>query len=138
MRYGIIDIGSNTFRLIIVDLGNDKHFIIDGFKETVRLSAGLDENNFLNEGKMVYGQKTLKMLVNYCKLSWCDEIRVVATAAIRKAKNRDEFLDYAKENLGITVEILSGDSEALYDYIGSVNSINVNDYLFMDIGGGST
>jgi exopolyphosphatase/guanosine-5'-triphosphate,3'-diphosphate pyrophosphatase len=138
MKYGIIDIGSNTFRLIIAEINNGTHFITDGFKENVRLSAGLGKDGKLNSEKMEYGLKTLKMLVNYCKISQCKEIRVVATAALRKAENRDEFIDYAKEKIGIKVELLPGEMEAEYDYVGSVNSLNQKDYLFMDIGGGST
>ncbi|MBN2285145.1 MAG: Ppx/GppA family phosphatase [Tissierellales bacterium] len=138
MKYGIIDIGSNTFRLIIADILKDTYFITDGFKENVRLSAGIDQNGKLSQEKMEYGLKTLKMLVNYCKISQCDEIRVVATAALRKATNRQDFIDFARQNIGIEVELLPGELEAEYDYVGSVNAINLKDYLFMDIGGGST
>jgi exopolyphosphatase/guanosine-5'-triphosphate,3'-diphosphate pyrophosphatase len=138
MRYGIIDIGSNTFRLIIAEITEKSYFVIDGFKENVRLSEGLDKDSFLIEEKMEYGKKTLGMLVDYCRASKCEEIRIVATAALRKARNRDEFINYAKEEIGVDVELLSGESEAMYDYIGSINSLSKNNYIFMDIGGGST
>ncbi len=138
MKYGIIDIGSNTFRLIIAEIKKDSYFIIDGFKESVRLSEGLDSNSMLSEEKMIYGLKTLKMLVNYCRQSGCEEIRVVGTAALRKANNRDAFIQNAKRDIDITVELLPGEMEAEYDYVGSINSISLDDYLFMDIGGGST
>jgi exopolyphosphatase/guanosine-5'-triphosphate,3'-diphosphate pyrophosphatase len=138
MRYGIIDIGSNTFRLVIAEITEKSYFAIDGFKESVRLSEGLDENSFLSEEKMEYGKKTLKMLVEYCRSSKCEEIRIVATAALRKAKNREEFMEYAVEELGVEVELLPGEAEAMYGYIGSINSINKKNYIFMDIGGGST
>lgn len=138
MKYGIIDIGSNTFRLIIANVGDDFYIITDGFKETVRLSAGLDENNILSEEKLNYGFKTLKMFKKYCDLSDTDEIKVVATAALRKAENRDLFLKKARLELGLEVQLLSGDEEANYDFLGAVNSISIKDFLFMDIGGGST
>jgi len=138
MRYGIIDIGSNTFRLIIAEVGDDFYSITDGFKETVRLSAGLDENNILSEEKLNYGFKTLKMFKRYCELSKTDEIKVVATAALRKAENRDLFLKKARLELNLEVQLLSGDEEANYDFLGAVNSISIKDFLFMDIGGGST
>lgn len=138
MRYGIIDIGSNTFRLIIAEITEKSYFVIDGFKENVRLSEGLDEDSFLIEEKMEYGKKTLRMLVDYCHASKCEEIRIVATAALRKARNRDEFIIYAKKELDVEVELLPGESEAMYDYIGSINSLSKRDYIFMDIGGGST
>src|SRR6056297_21477 len=138
MRYGIIDIGSNTFRLIIAEVGDDFYSITDGFKETVRLSAGLDENNILSEEKLNYGFKTLKMFKKYCELSKTDEIKVVATAALRKAENRDLFLKKARLELNLEVQLLSGDEEANYDFLGAVNSISIKDFLFMDIGGGST
>lgn len=138
MRYGIIDIGSNTFRLIIAEITEKSYFVIDGFKENVRLSEGLDKDNFLIEEKMEYGKKTLKMLVDYCQASKCEEIRIVATAALRKARNRDEFISYARDEIGVQVELLPGESEAMYDYVGSINSLSKNNYIFMDIGGGST
>jgi exopolyphosphatase/guanosine-5'-triphosphate,3'-diphosphate pyrophosphatase len=138
MRYGIIDIGSNTFRLIIAEISEKSYFVLDGFKESVRLSEGLDEDSFLIEEKMEYGKKTLRMLVDYCRASKCQEIRIVATAALRKARNRDEFINYAKKEIGVEVELLPGESEAMYDYIGSINSLSKKNYIFMDIGGGST
>ncbi|HAE43301.1 MAG TPA: exopolyphosphatase [Clostridiales bacterium] len=138
MKYGIIDIGSNTFRLIIAEIINDSYFVVDGFKESVRLSEGLDNDSMLSEEKLTYGLKTLKMLVNYCRQSGCEEIRVVGTAALRKANNRDVFIQQAMKDIDINVELLPGEMEAEYDYVGSINSINLDDYLFMDIGGGST
>jgi exopolyphosphatase/guanosine-5'-triphosphate,3'-diphosphate pyrophosphatase len=62
----------------------------------------------------------------------------VGTAALRKANNRDVFIQTARKDIDITVELLPGEMEAEYDYVGSINSISLNDYLFMDIGGGST
>ena len=138
MKYGIVDIGSNTFRLIIAEIKNGSYFVIDGFKENVRLAAGLDENNVLSQEKIDNGIKSLKMLVGYCRLSGCSEIRVTATAALRRAVNRQVFIDKAKEEAQVDVELLSGEEEATYGYVASANSIHLDDYLFMDIGGGST
>ncbi len=138
-RIGIIDIGSNSVRLVLVDIGNNNSFrIFNEFKETVRLGEGVDETLLLQQEKIDLAIDTLKMFKNMCDSTFTNEIIPVATAAVRKAKNRDEFVNRAKDKLGLDIRVLSGEEEAYFAYWGVINSIDVEDGLIMDIGGGST
>lgn len=138
MKYGIIDIGSNTFRLIISEITDDYFKVVDDLKETVRLGAGFDSDMNLSQEKINLAIKTLKMFKNYCELSGTDMIRAVATAAVRKSNNKDEFVNKVHMKTGLKVEVLSGKIESYFDYLGAVNSLNIRDFIMMDIGGGST
>lgn len=138
-KIGIIDIGSNSVRLVLVDIGHNNSFrVFNELKETVRLGEGVDETSNLNPNRIDLAIDTLKMFKSMCDASFIDEIFPVATAAVRKAKNKDMFLERAKNEAGLDIRVLSGEEEAYYAYWGSINSIDVQDALIMDIGGGST
>lgn len=138
-KIGIIDIGSNSVRLVLVKIGHNGGFkIFSDVKESVRLGMGMDDNLKLKEDRIDLAIKTLKLFKIMCDATNVDEILAVATAAVRKAKNRDYFLDRVQEEVGIKIRVLSGKEEAFYAYWGVINSIDIDKGLIMDIGGGST
>lgn len=65
------------------------------------------------------------------------KVKGIATAAVRAASNSQAFLNQVKELTGVDVEVLSGDAEAYYDYVGVKNSLKLNDFILCDMGGGS-
>ena len=65
-------------------------------------------------------------------------IRAVATAAIRNSANRSHVLERIEAETGLTIELISGEQEAGYGFLGMINSMSVTDGLLIDIGGGST
>lgn len=137
MRIGIIDIGSNSMRLVIYEV-NDKNYIVVG---QVRHSARLGQNMFqesLSKDRMDYGIKVLRNFKEYMDSKDVTEVIAVATEAIRKAKNKEVFLSQAKKALGKDIRILSGEEEAFYDYYATVNTIDLEKCLMVDIGGSST
>jgi len=136
----IIDIGSNSVKLVLVEVkanGQPSFKIIDELKETVRLGAGMDTSSYLREDRMEAAIKTLKMFKDLCDATNTETIIPVATAAVREADNQQEFLDRVKEEVGIKPQVLSGTEEGYYDYWGVVNSIDKEEGLIMDVGGGS-
>lgn len=137
-RKGIIDIGSNSVSLIIVNIEvNSSYTIIDEIKEPLRIFDGMNEKNEIIDSKI---DETVALLITYkklCDVLSTDEIIAVATEAIRRAVNRDEILETIKEKVGIEVRLLSGVEEAFYDYFTVVNSIDIKDGLIIDIGGAS-
>lgn len=135
---GVIDIGSNSFHLVVGGYHNRDYFkIIDDLKVNVRLCEGLAETGYMSEARMRYGEETLEMFKYLCESYKLEKIIIIATAAVRKAKNGPEFVARIKKNLGLDITVISGEREAELDYLGCVNSLDVKDALMMDIGGGS-
>ncbi len=135
---GVVDIGSNSFHLVVGGYHNKEFFkIIDDLKVDVRLCEGLAETGYMSEERMDYGEETLRMFKNLCESYHLNNIITVATAAVRKAKNGPEFVKRIKDELDIDIDVISGNREAELDYLGCINSIDFHDGIMMDIGGGS-
>lgn len=136
---GIIDLGSNSARLLVVSLLKDGSYkIIDDIKESVRLGKDIQEDGRLNENRVELAIKTLENFKDVCTSNNVEEIYAVATAAVRVAKDQKEFIKKVKDIVGIDLRVLSGEEEAFYDYFGIVNTLDFNNGLIMDIGGAST
>ena len=138
-KIGIIDIGSNSVRLVLVQIGYNGSFkIFNNVKESVRLGMGMGEKLELRPDRIELALKTLKIFKTMCHATHIDEIIAVATAAVRKASNKSYFIDRVKKEIGIDVKVLAGEEEAFFAYWGVINSIDIDKALIMDIGGGST
>ena len=135
----IIDIGSNSIRLILVRIGKSGNFkILHDLRESVRLEKDMGEERIIKADRIDKAVKTMQMFRNLCDAVQTDEIIVVATEAVRHAANQQEFLDRIERETGFKIRVLSGAEEAYYDYIGIVNSMDIQDGIMMDLGGGST
>lgn len=138
-KIGIIDLGSNSSRLVIVDIFTDGHFmVVDEIKESVRLGQDMERDGFLKPQRVAETIKTLKMFRKLCDASQVDRIIAVATAAVRRAKNQRSFLDEIQATCGIKVRVLSAEEEATYVYRGVINSMDIPKGVILEIGGGST
>lgn len=138
-RVAIIDLGSNSARLIVMTIyHNGAYNLVYNQKETVRLSEGMAETGLLTRDAMWRAVGTLKVFAHMCELIKVDKILAVATAAVRNAKNGAEFIDLVHQHTGIPLRAISGESEAQLGYIGIINTIDVEDALLFDLGGGST
>ncbi|MBM7555860.1 exopolyphosphatase [Halanaerobacter jeridensis] len=134
----IIDIGSNSMKMVLAEVKKGHSFtIIDELKETVRLGEGMSIEKKLKQDRMDKAIQTLRMFKDLCDATDTEEIITVATAAVREATNRQQFLQRVKREIGLDVKVLSGIDEGYYDYWGVANSIDKEDGLIMDIGGGS-
>ena len=138
-RIGIIDLGSNTARLVIAELFTDGHYmVIDELKESVRLGQDMDRDGFLKPQRIAETIKTLKMFKRLCDANEVERIIAVGTAAVRRAKNQRSFLDEIQVSCNITIRVLSEEEEAMLVYRGVINSMDVPKGLILEIGGGST
>jgi exopolyphosphatase/guanosine-5'-triphosphate,3'-diphosphate pyrophosphatase len=138
-RIGIIDIGSNSVRLVVYErTASGAHRVIDGGKRPARLSERVDDNGCLSEEAITELLGTLNHFTMICAHNRTGHIRAVATAAIRNAANQSEILDAIKSETGLTIELLSGGDEATYGFLGMINAMDVQDGFLVDIGGGST
>lgn len=138
-RIAVIDLGSNSVRMSINLLHDDGTWdVLVKKRSTVRLSEGMGVDNILKEEAM---QRVISALGEFCvlaKLDSCRTIVAIATAAVRRAVNRDLFIERVFRETGIRFDIISGEDEAYYSYIAVCNSLNVKNGLIFDTGGGST
>ncbi len=136
-----IDLGTNSFHLIVVKTKNNGNFeIIDREKEVIRLGEGSG-----GDIKIIYPeaiQRALSCLKRFKGIaeSHNAKIRAVATSAVREAHNKNEFIQKALDETGIDVEIISGFEEARLIYLGILKALPIYNKkaLIVDIGGGST
>ena len=139
-KIGLIDLGSNTARLVIVKLLGDGHFIVvDQIKERARLGKNM-EDGFLKPAQISDTIKTIKMFRRLCDAYGIDTSNIIAvgTAAVRRAKNQKSFLEEVLNTCGIKIQVLSGEEEAMLVYNGVVNTMDIPKGLIFEIGGGST
>lgn len=138
-RIGIIDIGTNTFNLLIVDKENDAFEKVFSTKEGVGLGLGGINDGFLADDAMQRGVETLIRFLQKAKELNTEKIKAFATSAVRDAKNQDTFLNILRNELGLEVEVVSGEREAQLIHQGVKIGYPFNEkVLIMDIGGGST
>jgi exopolyphosphatase/guanosine-5'-triphosphate,3'-diphosphate pyrophosphatase len=138
-RIGVIDLGSNTTRLIIIGYTPHHSFrLLDEVRESVRLAEGIGDDGKLTAAAMDRGIATMRLFHRLCHASGVEKIVPVATSAVREATNQAEFLAAIEREAGLQMRVLSAEEEAYYGYLGVVNTLNLHDAFLVDIGGGST
>jgi exopolyphosphatase / guanosine-5'-triphosphate,3'-diphosphate pyrophosphatase len=138
-KIAIIDVGSNSARLVIVDILESGYFQVrDQLKETLRLAQDMENDGFIQPVRIAQTVKTLKMFSKLCEANKIDRIYAYATEAVRKAKNQRGFLDEIESSTGIKLKVLNEEEEAKLVYQGVINSLDIPRGLIVDIGGGST
>jgi exopolyphosphatase/guanosine-5'-triphosphate,3'-diphosphate pyrophosphatase len=138
--FAAIDLGSNSFHLIVAEVKNDQLLIIDRMKEMVRLASGLNEKGELTEESQNIALDCLARFGQRLKNIASKNIRIVGTNTLRRAKNSRQFIAKAQVSLNHTIEIIAGREEARLIYLGVAHSQSENNdnRLVIDIGGGST
>ena len=135
-----IDLGSNSFHMIVARLEDGKLVVIDRMKEMVRLAGGLNKDQILEGEQVERAMRTLERFADRLRTIDPSNIRAVGTNTMRRAKNSTEIIRRAEAALNHKIEIVSGNEEARLIYLGVAHSIEWNDdpRLVVDIGGGST
>ena len=138
-KIGIIDLGSNNARLVLVKIFPGGQFVVfDELKESVRLGQDMERDGFLKPARVVQTIKTLKSFRKLCDAYQVDKIIAVGTAAVRRAKNQKGFLEEVFSTSGIKVKVLTAEEEAALVYHGVINSMDIPKGVILEIGGGST
>lgn len=139
-----VDLGSNSFRLsigrVVQQDGAAQIYAIDRLKESVRLAAGLDDNNVISEEAIERAITVLQRFGERLAGFHPNRVRAVATNTFRVAKNVAEILPRAEAALGFPIEVIAGQEEARLIFSGIANELppSPNRRLMIDIGGGST
>jgi len=137
--YAALDIGSNSFHLVIARMLAGSMQIVQKVKHKVRLADGLDDKQILSDDAIQRGIATLQSMAESMQGLDPAHVRVVATHTLRRAKNAREFLRQAKAVFPFRIEIISGPEEARLIYGGIANTTQTEGKrLVVDIGGGST
>jgi exopolyphosphatase / guanosine-5'-triphosphate,3'-diphosphate pyrophosphatase len=137
-RLAVIDMGSNSFRLVVFRHGQDRWWgLSDEIREPVRISEGMGDEGVLRAQPIERALTTSAVFASFLEASGVEEVDAVATSAIRDAPNRDEVLERIRERTGMTVRVLTGAEEAWYGYLAIVNSTTLSDGFGIDVGGGS-
>lgn len=138
-KWAVIDIGSNTIRLVIyVETTNNFYKEVENIKAVARLRQYLNEEKILSNHGVQKCLTILKGFKEIIEFNGIKEIKCVATATIRQAVNKSEVLEKVKEEVGYDIEILSEEEEAYLGFLAVANTTAVKDGVTIDIGGGST
>lgn len=138
MKVAAIDIGTNSTRLLIVDYKNGTYTVLERDLIISRLGEGVDKNKYLNDKAI---ERTVTALEKYdkkIKKYNVKKVKIVGTSALRDVKNKNDFINLLKKRTSFKINIISGNQEAKYIYKGVKTDIKSNDFLIVDIGGGST
>lgn len=136
-----VDLGSNSFHMIVCSLKQDKLQVIDRLKETVRLASGLTKEGLIDEATQQRAFACLEKFAQRIRHFPLGSVRIVGTNTLRMAKNSAQFIAKAEQILNHPIHVISGIEEARLIYLGvaySLGSGNNQLRLIMDIGGGST
>jgi exopolyphosphatase/guanosine-5'-triphosphate,3'-diphosphate pyrophosphatase len=139
MRVAAVDLGTNSTRLLVADMEVERVRSVRRQVVVTGLGAGADADGRLGPDGVA---RTLEVLASYgevARSAGAVRMRAVATAAVRDAANRDEFLDRAAAALGVRPEVIDGEEEAALSFLGAAGGVTgPPPYLVIDVGGGST
>ncbi|MEJ7825186.1 MAG: hypothetical protein WKF48_07130, partial [Solirubrobacteraceae bacterium] len=138
-RTAVIDLGSNSFRLVVFTAADGWWKRTDEIYLAVRVGEGLDATGELGAAPMRRALEAAEVFAHFCDATGlgAEDIAPVATSAIRDASNQDAFLDCVRAETGLEVRVLSREEEANYGYLAAVNSTTLSDGAVLDLGGGS-
>jgi exopolyphosphatase/guanosine-5'-triphosphate,3'-diphosphate pyrophosphatase len=148
-RLAVIDLGSNSFRLVVFTAADGWWKRTDEIYEPVRIGEGLAASGRLGEEPMRRALATLDVFAHFCRAAGLlsDQgssrapsegmVDAVATSAIRDAENAAEFLARARDLTGLPIRVLDREAEARYGYLAAINSTTLTDGCVLDLGGGS-
>ena len=137
MKAAVIDIGTNSCRLLIAEKESAQSFkVLERKLEITRLGEGVDEKKELKREAVERVIAALKKYKEIIDQHHIKRVRVVGTSALRDVKN-SKLLAEEMKKLGLNLEIISGQKEAELNYRGAVSDLE-NNFLLIDIGGGST
>jgi len=135
-----VDLGSNSFHMVVARYSHGQLIILDRIREMVRLAAGLDEQGRLDRAAVDRALECLDRFGQRLKDMKAESVRVVGTNTLRQARRKGAFLDRAANALGHPIEIIAGVEEARLIYLGVGHTMpsEPGRRLVADIGGGST
>lgn len=138
--FAAVDLGSNSFHMVVAKLEDDQVRTIDRLKDMVRIASGLDGDNNLSEEAMARGLLCLRRFAQRIREVPPAHVKAVGTNTLRLARNGADFIHQARAALGHNIDIISGQEEARLVFSGVAHAVydKSETRLVIDIGGGST
>jgi exopolyphosphatase/guanosine-5'-triphosphate,3'-diphosphate pyrophosphatase len=138
-RTAVIDLGSNSFRLVVFTAADGWWKRTDEIYLAVRVGEGIEATGELGEQPMQRALEAAEVFAHFLAATGIghDDIQPVATSAIRDASNQAAFLARVERETGLAVRVLAKEEEAYYGYLAAVNSTTLADGVVLDLGGGS-
>lgn len=140
MRIAALDVGSNSFHLIVVQVTSTGHFeVLDRAKEMVRLGEGSLRSGIIPPPVFKRGLEALATLRRLADRHQPDALVAIATSAVREAQNGGEFVRAARDEVGVDIQVVRGQEEARLIYLGARGSLDLDGKrtVLFDLGGGS-
>ncbi|MEP6652956.1 MAG: Ppx/GppA phosphatase family protein [Myxococcales bacterium] len=140
MRIAALDVGSNSFHLIVVQVTTGGHFeVLDRAKEMVRLGESSLRTGIIPPEVFRRGLDALASLCRLAERHQPDALIAVATSAVREAQNGGEFVRAARDEVGVEIQVVRGQEEARLIYLGARGTLNLagRRAVLLDLGGGS-
>jgi exopolyphosphatase / guanosine-5'-triphosphate,3'-diphosphate pyrophosphatase len=140
MRVGVVDIGTNSTRLLVADVADGRITELDRRTNVTRLGEGVDASGRLSDEAQARVFSTLDEYAAAIEQQGCEVTTGVLTSAVRDAANGQEFRDQVRERYGIDANVIDGDTEARLTYLGATAERTAGEgpLVVIDIGGGST
>jgi exopolyphosphatase/guanosine-5'-triphosphate,3'-diphosphate pyrophosphatase len=138
-RVAVVDLGSNSFRLVVFTAQEGWWKRTDEIYEAVRVGEGMGKTGRIGKKPAARALAAIELFAHFCTASGIGRRHVdaVATSAIREATNSEEFLKRARDASFMPIRVLSREEEARYGYLAAVNSTTLSDGVVLDLGGGS-
>jgi len=137
--YAALDLGSNSFHLLVATFNAEKLVVVDDIKVAVQLAAGLQADKTLSDVAIARALEALALFADRLGSVDRNYLRVIGTSTLRQAKNTDSFLEKAEQILKAPIDIISGTEEARLTFLGVCKDYSpTTKRLIIDIGGGST
>jgi exopolyphosphatase/guanosine-5'-triphosphate,3'-diphosphate pyrophosphatase len=136
-RTAVIDMGSNSFRLVVFTAADGWWKRTDEIYLAVRIGEGLDATGELGAKPIKRALQAAEVFAHFLTAMGIEDIQAVATSAIRDASNQTQFLARVRKETGLEVRVLSREEEATFGYRAAVNSMTLTDGAVLDLGGGS-
>ena len=138
----VIDVGSNTIHLLVGEVENGTVLPVTGEKVSARLGAGVDETGRIEKDRIPLAADAIRLFARLAALNGAQQPAVLATSAVRDAKNGRVLVEKVLEKAGLEMRLISGDEEALLGFRGAVSALGPDfswdtPALVVDLGGGS-
>ncbi|MBI4833477.1 MAG: Ppx/GppA family phosphatase [Planctomycetes bacterium] len=140
-KLAVIDLGTNSVKLLIAKVNPPPHFRIVPLYERVvitRIGRNLKTTQRLDKSGSNKTLQLIKGFTRQCRKKNISDIFILGTNALREAKDSAEFIHELKRETGLRIKVVSGREEAYFSYLGAVDSLRKEKNLVIDIGGGST
>jgi exopolyphosphatase/guanosine-5'-triphosphate,3'-diphosphate pyrophosphatase len=138
-RVAVVDIGSNSTRLLIADVGEGRVSEVERQSRVTRLGRGVDLSEQLSAEAIEAACEAIADYVEICRETGVETVDAIATSAVRDASNGSAFVAELRERFALSARVLDGEEEARLTYVGATcEHVPSEPTLVVDIGGGST